>query len=65
MIDFFTNLQNIAIIIGGLISSVVSFFAGRRQRRINNLDKQLDVFGKMIDKFDKFVEKENKNDEKK
>ena len=62
MIDFFTQIETILISIGVMISNVVSFFAGRRQRRINNFQKQQQIFGKQLDQFSEFMEKRNKDE---
>ena len=62
MIDLFNQYQTILIGIGVMISNVVSFFAGRRQRRINNFQKQQQIFDKQIEQLDELVERQKKDD---
>ena len=64
MIDFFTNIETILVAIGVMISNVASFFAGRRQRRLNNFQKQQQIFDKQLTQFDEIVKRQNKKDEK-
>ena len=62
MIEFFTQIETILLAVGAIISNVASFFAGRRQRRINNFEKQQQIFGKQLDQFSQFIDKKNKDD---
>ena len=62
MIELFNQYQTILIGIGVMISNVFSFFAGRRQRRINNFQKIQSIYSTMLDHQQRFL-KEFKKDE--
>ena len=62
MIELFTDIETILISIGAIISNVASFFAGKRQRRINNFEKQQQIFHKQLDQFSEFMDKKYKDD---
>ena len=64
MSDFLTNIETILLAVGAIISNVASFFAGRRQRRINNFQKQQQIFGKQIEQLDELVERQKKDESK-
>ena len=64
MIDFFNQYQTILIGIGVMISNVFSFFAGRRQRRINNFQKIQSIYETMLDHQDRFLKRFKKDEGK-
>ena len=62
MIDFFSQIETILISIGVMISNIVSFFAGRRQRRINNFEKIQSIYETMLDHQDRFLKRFKKDE---